>query len=60
MYVPVGLPGLTTVTTFGTGLVSDSVLSNQSEIQSNIEIQSNQRKIAIKEQTFMRPMLHAH
>lgn len=38
MYVPVGLPGLTTVTTFGTGLVSDSVLSNQSEIQSNIEI----------------------
>lgn len=30
MYVPDGLPGFTTVTSFGTGLCSDRVFSNQS------------------------------
>lgn len=31
MQVPVGLPGFTIVTSFGTGLLSDNTFSNQSE-----------------------------
>lgn len=41
MYVPVGLPGFTTVTSFGTGLLSVNILSNQSENQENSNKQIN-------------------